>query len=93
MSSKAQQVQRTKNYDQFKVFDFNRAINKGLVNKLMESINEIGYMPGKPVIVDKDMAIIDGQHRFTACVNLGIEVEYVITDVDAHTAVIQLNAN
>lgn len=91
--SKAQQILKTKDYDKFHKFDFNRGINNGLVNRLMESIKEIGYMPGKPIIVDKKMNIIDGQHRFTACVNLGIEVEYVITDVDPHTAIIKLNAD
>lgn len=86
-------VHMTKDYDKFQVYSFNRPINEGLVKRLMESIQKIGYMEGKEVLVDANLAIIDGQHRFNACVGLGIEVPYTVTDVDPHDAIIHLNAN
>jgi len=84
-------IKTTKDYDKFQVFKFNRPINESLVKRIMESITQIGYTPGKPILVDKDYAIIDGQHRFTACHRLGIEIQYQITDIDPHVAIIQLN--
>lgn len=90
---KAQQIQTTKDYDKFQVYNYNRGINRLLVRKIIKSISEIGYMEGKPVIVDKSFAIIDGQHRFTACVELGLPIQYVVTAVDPEKAIIELNAN
>jgi sulfur transfer complex TusBCD TusB component (DsrH family) len=93
MSTKTEKILKTKDYSLFQVFKFNRPVNEGLVKRIMESIKEIGYMEGKPVLVDEEMAIIDGQHRFTACERLGIEVPYVMTSVDPQKEIIHLNAN
>lgn len=82
----------TTDYNKFQVFLFNRPILEGPVKRLMASITEIGYSPDKPILVDKTFAIIDGQHRYTACVRLGLPIHYVISNVDPHTAVIKLNA-
>lgn len=86
-------VHTTRDYDQFKFFEFNRPINEGLVKRIMKSIETIGYVEGKEILVTRDMAILDGQHRFTACVRLGIEVQYTITDKDPHDTVVNLNAH
>ena len=91
--SKRQDYIRTKNYKQFQFKRFNRVLNEGLVKRLMKSIQEIGYIAGKPVLVDSNNAIIDGQHRFEACKRLGVEVVYSVINTDADKAVIELNAN
>lgn len=85
-------IKTTKDYKLFKVYTSNRPINEGLVKRLMESIKEIGYIEGKPVLVDPEHTIIDGQHRYTACVRLEIPVPYVVTQADPQKAIIQLNA-
>lgn len=85
-------IKKTKDYDKFQIFTYNRPVNAKLVKSIMDSIQKIGYMEAKPVLVDKDFNIIDGQHRFTACKNLDIPVPYVITDVDPKEAMVQLNA-
>lgn len=84
---------KTKDYDKFKFFGFNRPLNEGLVKRLMDSISQIGYMDGSVITVDKDYAILDGQHRFTACMRLGLDINYVISNVNAYDAIIKLNAN
>ena len=58
----------------------------------MESINKIGFIHGKSVLVDKELNIIDGQHRFEACKRLGLPIYYMITTVDPQEAMIELNA-
>ncbi len=85
-------IKTTKEYKKFQVYTSNRSINEGLVKRLMESIKDLGYIEGKPVIVDKNFTIIDGQHRYTACVRLDIPVHYIVTDADPQKAMIQLNA-
>ena len=45
-----------------------------------------------PIMVDADMRIIDGQHRFYACKELGLPIYYVVkNDVDPEQAMITLN--
>lgn len=82
----------TDNYDRFKYLDYNRHLNEGLVSRLVYSIGEIGYIQGKPVIVDPNMNVIDGQHRLEACKRLGIPVYYVIEKADAQKTMMHLNA-
>ena len=68
-------------YEVFNLLDYNRNINRNQVNKIKESITKHGYVTSNPIIVDKDMNIIDGQHRFTACKEMGLPIEYEIQDV------------
>lgn len=56
-----------------KMLDFNRPIQRGQVDRLKALIEEKGYNKGLPIIVDKDGNILDGQHRYVACKELGIE--------------------
>lgn len=80
MAEKLNQIQHTKNYEKFKILDTNRQINNTHLNKLILSM-EKNYIP-TPAIVDKDMYIRDGQHRFMACKTLDIPFAYIITDID-----------
>lgn len=71
----------TKNYGLFKILNSNRSIKKRNVEKLMKSFKITkGMMISKPIIVDKELNVIDGQHRLAACKELGIPVHYVITN-------------
>lgn len=92
MTKEKEIIKKTKDYDKFQVFTFNRPINEGLVKSIMKSITKIGYIEAKPILVDKTFAIIDGQHRFNACKNLGIDVYYSVTSADPKEAIIELNA-
>ncbi len=84
----------TIDYDRFKFKEDNREINIGLVTRIVKSINEIGYDSSKPIKVNKDMEIIDGQHRFLACKQLGLPILYDISkNADDHRTLILLNAN
>lgn len=93
MKQKQVIINTSTNYEQFKLYLFNRVVNESLVKRIMESIKKIGWMDAKPILVAKDLAIIDGQHRYEACKRLGLPIYYVITKVDPQTAIIELNAN
>lgn len=88
----ASTIHKTKEYDKFSLHKFNRGINEGLVKRLMSSIEDLGFIHGKAIIVDKDFNIIDGQHRYEACKRLNLPIYYMITKADPQKTMIQLNA-
>lgn len=68
---------RTDDYASFKFAIWNRKIDFRKVNKIVGSISQYGYI-GTPIIVNEKKYIIDGQHRFLACKQLGIPFVYSI---------------
>lgn len=84
---------KTTNYDLFSFMDNNRNISHGLINRIIESINKIGYIESRPIIVNESFIIIDGQHRFEACKKLGLPIFYAIENLDINEAMILLNKN
>lgn len=74
-------VVSTKDYEKFKLVSFNRSIKPKNVERLMKSFNMTGGMSiSKPIIVDENFVVIDGQHRLEACKRLGIPVHYIIAN-------------
>ena len=69
---------KTTNYEQFKLIRTNREIQNGLVARLKQSIQKIGYIEARPILVNDKMEIIDGQNRFVACKELGIPIVYAV---------------
>lgn len=84
---------KTFDYDLFDFIPSNRTINKGLVARLKKSITEHGYVNSRPIIVNKEMLIIDGQHRYIACKELKLPIIYEIETLDEQKAMIALNMN
>lgn len=60
----------------FGFFEYNRELDNNNINKLMESIKERGQLV--PIMVTKDNYIIDGQHRYIALQQLGMDIIYVV---------------
>ena len=63
-------------YDKFTTLDRNRELNLANKRKLMESMKEEQLII--PVIVNQYFQIIDGQHRFFSCCELGLPIFYII---------------
>ena len=57
---------------------------------IIESINARGWIRN-PIVVNENMEIIDGQGRFEALKELGLPVEYVVSDGATITDCIALN--
>ena len=70
-------IYETNNYAQFKILSGNRNIHKARVNKIISSIQKVGWITN-PIIVNENFEIIDGQGRFTALMSLNKPVEYII---------------
>ena len=79
----------TREYGVFKFLDTNRECNQRILNKLTDSIKEIGVQI--PIIVNEDKYIVDGQHRFWALRKLKYVVPYIVSKAwknDEHTIAI-----
>jgi hypothetical protein len=83
---------KTNNYSKFKFSKENREIKVKVVSSIKDSMQKFGFIPGRPVLIDSDGYIIDGQHRFLAAKELGIDVEYEVLDGESFTKMIYLNS-
>ncbi len=72
-----QEVEETIDYEVFKKHKSNRPTNEKLVKKLMTSIEKKNLLKSKPVVVDKEFQVIDGQHRLEAARRLNMPISYV----------------
>lgn len=70
-------VEVTRDYDKFKLLEDNRDITEHRVKKIINSINEVGYVLN-PILVNENYEIIDGQGRFTALKRLGLPQYYIM---------------
>lgn len=77
-------------YEKFNILEQNRNLNRNHINKIKDSITKHGYLASNPIIVDSKMNIIDGQHRFIACKEMGLPINYEVID-DSENLIIDLN--
>jgi hypothetical protein len=72
-------VHQTRDYGQFHYIDSNRTINKNHVQHLIQSFeNNPALVQTRPILVNENLEVIDGQHRLQACSTLRIPVYYMI---------------
>lgn len=85
-------IQKTKDYEMFKFRGDNRAsIDQSHVKKIMESIQAKNLLELRPIDVNKDFEVIDGQHRLIAAKNLGVEIYYKIDESLEGSDIILMN--
>jgi len=68
-------VYSTKDYEAFSFITGNRNINKPHLEKLRKSMLEM-YIT-VPIVVNENLEIIDGQHRFIICKEEGLAVHFI----------------
>lgn len=73
-------LQETNDYDLFKIREDNRDLDRNHVKNLKHSLEANNDLKLKPIIVNSDYEIIDGQHRFMAAKDLGVTIYYLIDD-------------
>lgn len=92
MEDGTQQIQVTRDYDQFTLMTANREQLPGHVRTLKKSFEEFGnFTKAQPILVNERMEIIDGQHRFLACKELGQPVYFSVVPGLGVTEARQMN--
>lgn len=86
------QVNYTTNLDMFKMMENNRPVNQGRVKKIYQSMMNEGLLV-IPILVNKKMEIIDGQHRYQASKLSGKGIYYLQVDNYSEEQVVQSNQN
>lgn len=72
-------IQKTREYEKFKFRADNReGINQSHVARLKESISARNLLEWRPIIVNAQMEVLDGQHRLLAAKALGLDVYYQV---------------
>lgn len=75
----APKIENTNIYGLFKLMAGNRVINYNHVKELKRSMEaHPELLPTNPIEVNEHMFIIDGQHRWAACKELGLPVYYIV---------------
>jgi len=87
------QVYKTKDYSKFKSKEGNRNLNELHLKRLTESVKENDLLHANPILVNQKYEIIDGQHRFNVCRNLGKAVHYIKVKGLGLSEIQILNAN
>jgi hypothetical protein len=79
---KSPEIKTTSDYKSFKIIEWNREINKQNLDKLITLNKEKFQLHLFPILVNENMEIIDGQHRFSASKVLGSPVYYLVNGKD-----------
>lgn len=87
------EISKTTNYEMFKGLAYNRPIKKAHVRELKIAIETRNKLSLHPIVVSKNMEVIDGQHRLEAAKELGVPVYYVIDNDESPETIIALNTN
>lgn len=86
-------VQKTNDYNKFKTKQGNRDLNQLHLKRLKSSIQEMDLLHANPILVNERFEIIDGQHRFNVCVELGKPIYYIVVKGLGLREIQVLNAN
>lgn len=86
-------IQKTRNYSEFKQFKQNRDTSESHINTLVRSIERKNLLDIMPILVDEQMRVVDGQHRLEAAKRLNLEVPYLQVEGLVPEDIMLLNAN
>lgn len=85
-------VRVTNDYDKFKRLYGNRGVDELRVQRIIKSINKVGYIIN-PILVNERYEVIDGQGRLEALRRLELPVYYIVVDGIGREECIQMNIN
>ena len=83
----------TIDYNIFKISPKNRPIDQSNLAHIVESIKAHNLLEYRPILVDSQMNVIDGQHRLRAAEKLGLPIYYSIEPTLKTDDIWLLNAN
>lgn len=71
-------INKTKNYSLFKSIPGNRAIKPSNLSALKRAMAEKNMLEYRPVLVNENMEVVDGQHRLEAAQSINDFVYYIV---------------
>jgi len=86
-------IESTTDYEKFKYKACNRDINPANLRKIKNSIAVKDLLKYRPILVDKEFYVIDGQHRLEAAKQLSVPIYYQIQTGCVPEDIIILNSN
>lgn len=86
-------IKKTQNYELFKKHPNNRPIDQANVKRLIASIQSRNLLEYRPMLVDAQHQVIDGQHRLEAAKKLDLPIYYEVQEDMKIQDIILLNAN
>lgn len=86
-------VYETTEYAGFQKLKGNRALHPRNLIRLEQSISKNNLLAQNPIMVNKDLEIIDGQHRLAAAQELNVPIYYMIVGEGSLETAQDLNAN
>lgn len=88
------QIYWTQDYGLFKFLRGNRDLNELKVKRIIHSVQSgLAFFQYCPIMVNEEMFIIDGQHRFAVCQQLKLNVYYVIVPNFSLRQIAEMNNN
>lgn len=69
------ELKTTTEYSRFKIYDFNRPVDKNRIGVLAESMVEHGFL--LPILVGPGFFVLDGQHRLEAAKISKVAISYI----------------
>ena len=64
---------------EFNFYPWNRDLDRKRVDVIKALITKFGYAPDKPISVDEDSFVVDGQHRYMAATELCVPFTFIRT--------------
>src|ERR1700690_547235 len=87
------EILKTNDYTIFKTHENNRKINPLNLQKIIFSLKKQNMLQFRPILVDQNMNVIDGQHRLEAAKELNLEIYYQKNSEATHQDIVLLNTN
>lgn len=86
------EIKRTWDYTLFKKLTGNRVVTEKRINKIVDSIQRVGYIMN-PIIVNQNYEVIDGQARLEALKRLHRPIYYIVVEGAGFQECVSMNIN
>lgn len=87
------EILKTTDYDMFKLLEDNRDIKDARVARLVLMIQDCNDLHLHPIIVNKNMEVIDGQTRLSAAKMLEVPIYYIVDENYSSKKMITINTS
>lgn len=84
-------LQETRDYDVFRKHFCNRGLHEGNLKKLQKAISKANLLKSRPILIDQEFRVIDGQHRLEVARRMGIPIWYQVHEGFGQEDIIKLN--